>query len=106
MILFLLGAVAGLADQPLQTLTRDVSSKVSGNRASGLVSGVGKGLVGVITKPLGGAAEFVSQTSLGLLHSSGLRESNLPVFSSTVITASALKNSVAKAARYESNGSL
>ena len=33
--------------------------------ASELVSGVGKGLVGVFTKPIGGAAEFLSQTGQG-----------------------------------------
>jgi len=33
---------------------------------------VGKGLVGVVTKPIGGAAGLVSQTSLGLLEGTGL----------------------------------
>ncbi|KAL4227239.1 Vacuolar protein sorting-associated protein 13B [Mactra antiquata] len=68
----LLGAVAGLADQPIQSLvdTEDSQSKTS--TASGLVTGVGKGLVGVFTKPIGGAAEFVSQTGQGILHGTGL----------------------------------
>ena len=68
------GAIAGLADQPLQTLT-GVSTQqppTPTQRATGLVSGVGKGLVGAITKPLGGAAELVSQTSMGLLQGTGL----------------------------------
>lgn len=33
--------------------------------ASGIVSGLGKGLVGVFTKPIGGAAELLSQTGYG-----------------------------------------
>lgn len=37
----------------------------AGSRAKGVISGVGKGLVGVFTKPIGGAAELVSQTGYG-----------------------------------------
>lgn len=67
------GAVAGLADQPIQTLIQDTpSARGAGRAATGLVSGLGKGLVGVVTKPLGGAAELVSQTGYGLLHGTGL----------------------------------
>lgn len=33
--------------------------------ATGIVSGIGKGLVGVFTKPIGGAAELLSQTGYG-----------------------------------------
>ncbi|GFR62926.1 vacuolar protein sorting-associated protein 13B [Elysia marginata] len=77
----LLGAVAGLADHPMQTLL-DPQGKPGGGEerrgsspastASGIMTGVGKGLVGVLTKPIGGAAEFVSQTGQGLLHGTGL----------------------------------
>ena len=35
------------------------------------MSGVARGLVGVVTKPLGGAAELVAQTGQGLLHGTG-----------------------------------
>ena len=69
------GAVAGIADQPLQTLTgagEAGSAATPARSATGLVSGVGKGLVGAITKPIGGAAELVSQTGLGLLQGTGL----------------------------------
>ncbi|KAK3772280.1 hypothetical protein RRG08_039097 [Elysia crispata] len=77
----LLGAVAGLADHPMQTLLgpeagagvleeRRGSSPTS--TASDIMTGVGKGLVGVLTKPIGGAAELVSQTGQGLLHGTGL----------------------------------
>ncbi|GFO46200.1 vacuolar protein sorting-associated protein 13b [Plakobranchus ocellatus] len=81
----LLGAVAGLADHPMQTLLGAEGGGGGGggvleerrgsspsSTASGLVAGVGKGLVGVLTKPIGGAAEFVSQTGQGLLHGTGL----------------------------------
>ncbi|KAG5271733.1 hypothetical protein AALO_G00183420 [Alosa alosa] len=40
----------------------------------GVISGVGKGIVGVFTKPIGGAAELVSQTGYGILHGAGLWE--------------------------------
>ena len=34
-------------------------------RARGVISGVGRGLVGAVIKPLGGAAEFVAQAGQG-----------------------------------------
>ena len=37
----------------------------AGSTARGVISGVGKGIVGVFTKPIGGAAELVSQTGYG-----------------------------------------
>lgn len=37
----------------------------------GLVTGVGLGLVGVVTKPLSGAAELVARTGQGLLQGAG-----------------------------------
>lgn len=68
----LLGAVAGIIDQPLQTFHQ------SGGRSSfpvgavtGLISGVSKGIVGIVTKPLGGAAELVSQAGQGILYGTG-----------------------------------
>lgn len=58
------GAIAGIADQPIQGVLS--SQLLSDNSlASGFVTGVGKGLVGVVTKPIGGAAEFLSQTGQG-----------------------------------------
>ncbi|XP_041362052.1 vacuolar protein sorting-associated protein 13B-like [Gigantopelta aegis] len=74
--LSLLGAVAGLADQPIknvisnQTQTERPTSRSSA--ATGIVTGMGKGLVGMVMKPIGGAAEFVSQTGQGILHGTGL----------------------------------
>jgi vacuolar protein sorting-associated protein 13B len=70
-MLSVLGAVAGVADQPLQGLFR--AESVS-DVTSGLITGVGKGLIGVVTKPLGGAMELVSQTGQGILQGTGLGE--------------------------------
>ena len=70
------GAIAGIADQPLQTVAGgDAGRSISAiQTATGLVVGVGKGLVGVVTKPIGGAAGLVSQTSLGILEGTGLSQ--------------------------------
>jgi hypothetical protein len=62
----LLGAISGIAHHPLQAIVHQNSSPLSG-----LVTGVGLGLVGVITKPLSGAAELVAMTGQGLLHGAG-----------------------------------
>lgn len=70
-MLSVLGAVAGIADQPLQGLFRAESV---GDATSGLITGVGKGLIGVVTKPLSGAMELVSQTGQGILQGTGLGE--------------------------------
>ncbi|CAB0041010.1 unnamed protein product, partial [Trichogramma brassicae] len=61
----LLAAVAGLAHHPLQQVWSGEAS------TRGLVSGVGRGLVGVVTKPLSGAAELVALTGQGLLQGTG-----------------------------------
>ncbi|XP_046401566.1 vacuolar protein sorting-associated protein 13B [Ischnura elegans] len=66
----LLGAVGGIVYHPMQSMVNE------GSQGS-IVSGVGKGLVGVITKPLSGAAELVALTGQGLLHGTGW--SNLPL---------------------------
>ncbi|XP_061571778.1 intermembrane lipid transfer protein VPS13B-like isoform X1 [Cololabis saira] len=69
----LLGAIAGIVDQPMQNFQRTWEMQSSaGSKAKGVISGVGKGLVGVFTKPIGGAAELVSQTGYGILHGAGL----------------------------------
>ncbi|CAK9795272.1 Intermembrane lipid transfer protein VPS13B [Anthophora plagiata] len=61
----LLAAVAGLAHHPLQQVwSGEVTTK-------SLVTGVGLGLVGVVTKPLSGAAELVALTGQGLLQGAG-----------------------------------
>ncbi|XP_077951726.1 intermembrane lipid transfer protein VPS13B isoform X2 [Gasterosteus aculeatus] len=69
----LLGAIAGIVDQPMQNFQRNWELQSSaGSKAKGVISGVGKGIVGVFTKPIGGAAELVSQTGFGILHGAGL----------------------------------
>ncbi|XP_064782923.1 intermembrane lipid transfer protein VPS13B-like [Oncorhynchus masou masou] len=69
----LLGAIAGIVDQPMQNFQRGSEMQSSaGTKAKGVISGVGKGIVGVFTKPIGGAAELVSQTGYGILHGAGL----------------------------------
>ncbi|XP_062322182.1 intermembrane lipid transfer protein VPS13B [Osmerus eperlanus] len=69
----LLGAIAGIVDQPMQNFQRTWEAPNSaGSTARGVISGVGKGIVGVFTKPIGGAAELVSQTGYGILHGAGL----------------------------------
>ena len=64
-----LGAVAGVADQPMQELFR---AENLSDVTTGVVTGVGKGLIGVVAKPLGGAMELVSQTGQGILQGTGL----------------------------------
>lgn len=60
------GAIAGIVDQPMQNFQRNWEMQSSaGSKAKGVISGVGKGIVGVFTKPIGGAAELVSQTGYG-----------------------------------------
>ncbi|KAL8578845.1 hypothetical protein ACOMHN_022138 [Nucella lapillus] len=79
--LSLLGAVAGLVDQPLQSVLAQQAEEKPASaswRAGSIMAGVGKGLVGVITKPIGGAAELLSQTGQGFLQGSGLRKQVVP----------------------------
>ncbi|KAJ8868198.1 hypothetical protein PR048_032007 [Dryococelus australis] len=61
----LLGAIGGIAHHPLQSVLSDGASP------RGLAAGVGRGLVGAVTKPLSGAAELLALTGQGLLHGAG-----------------------------------
>jgi hypothetical protein len=68
----MLSAVAGLVDQPMQSV---LSAPASASRArvlAGVAAGVGRGMLGVLVKPLGDAMELVHSTSQGLLGSAGL----------------------------------
>ncbi|XP_068616522.1 intermembrane lipid transfer protein VPS13B-like [Brachionichthys hirsutus] len=77
----LLGAIAGIVDQPMQNFQKNWEMQSSaGSKAKGVISGVGKGIVGVFTKPIGGAAELVSQTGYGILHGAGLWHLPKPVY--------------------------
>ncbi|KAK4875062.1 hypothetical protein RN001_011484 [Aquatica leii] len=61
----LLGAVGGIAHHPLQSVLEDGASPAS------FVTGVGLGLMGIIAKPLSGAADLVALTGQGLLQGAG-----------------------------------
>ncbi|KAG1659991.1 Vacuolar protein sorting-associated protein 13B [Nymphon striatum] len=54
----LLGAVAGLVDKPMQNVINNESTI---HAVSGVVSGLSQGMLGIVTKPIGGAAELVAQ---------------------------------------------
>ncbi|XP_064651739.1 intermembrane lipid transfer protein VPS13B-like isoform X2 [Lineus longissimus] len=95
----LLGAVAGLADQPLQSIQQTSSpdrASSSTQKAAGFISGVGKGLIGVVTKPVGGAAEFVSQTGQGLLHGVGMAKLSKTIYPSISMPTDTAVNSTVK----------
>ncbi|KAF5396274.1 hypothetical protein PHET_10956, partial [Paragonimus heterotremus] len=79
--LCLLGAVAGLADHPLQVLFKAMDNPIGGSNYDDrpdvlsqsrfvwtALGGLGRGLVGAVVKPVAGMAEFVAQTGTGLLH--------------------------------------
>uniref|UniRef100_A0A8D2L3K4 Vacuolar protein sorting 13 homolog B n=1 Tax=Varanus komodoensis TaxID=61221 RepID=A0A8D2L3K4_VARKO len=75
----LLGAIAGIVDQPMQNFQKTSEAQASaGHKAKGVISGVGKGIMGVFAKPIGGAAELVSQTGYGILHGAGLSQHPKP----------------------------
>ena len=63
--LYNLGAIGGLAHHSIETLVTDGLSPLK------LIGGVGVGAIGVVTKPLGGAAELVAKTGKGLLRGVG-----------------------------------
>ena len=64
------GAVAGLADKPIKNVIASqetIDRNQSKSTATGIVTGMGQGIIGAFTKPIGGAAEFVSRTGQGYL---------------------------------------
>ncbi|XP_068242883.1 intermembrane lipid transfer protein VPS13B isoform X1 [Palaemon carinicauda] len=70
----LLGAVGGLVHQPMQAIMNE------GVTASTVVGGVGKGLVGIVTKPIGGAADLIVHTGQGLLQGAGWHQEQVAKF--------------------------
>jgi len=60
-------------DQPIQSIQRAVDQQYFPTTAAvtGLISGVSKGIVGVVAKPVGGAAELIAQAGQGLLYGTG-----------------------------------
>ncbi|CAM4767409.1 unnamed protein product [Rotaria magnacalcarata] len=71
--LSLLGAIAGLAEQPLASFRNRPDSQTA---TTTMLSGVGKGIVGIFVKPVGGVAQLISQTGQGILYGTGLM--NIP----------------------------
>lgn len=70
--LSLVSAVAGVVDQPMRSVQMvDDSAGLTGYLRS-MLTGFGKGLLGVVTKPVGGAFQLVSQTGQGFMNSTGL----------------------------------
>lgn len=69
--LSLISAVAGLVEQPLQSFLR---MDESAGTTTTLLKGVGKGLLGVVTKPVGGAMDLVSKTGHGIMRGTGLAQ--------------------------------
>jgi hypothetical protein len=60
------GAATGVVTMPLR------SGVQSGWALSSVLKGVGKGLVGVIAKPVGGAADLIAEASDGIRQSAGM----------------------------------
>mmetsp|Transcript_22359 Transcript_22359/g.41901 ORF Transcript_22359/g.41901 Transcript_22359/m.41901 type:complete len:316 (+) Transcript_22359:1-948(+) len=66
------GAATGIVSQPL-------SSGSDGSWGlSSILKGVGKGLVGVVTKPISGAADLIAQTSDGIMQDAGIGPASGP----------------------------
>ena len=65
----LLGAVAGIVDHPISNIQ---NAETTREAFTGAAKGFGKGLVGIVAKPIGGAMELVSQTGQGILVGTGL----------------------------------
>ena len=86
----ILGAFGGLAHHPLQVLLTDGVSPAK------LVASVGKGLIGMVAKPLGGAAEFIALTGQGLLMGSGWTKERYKVRSAIPNLVVDIKSSVLK----------
>ena len=57
----MIGAIGGIVHQPMQ------AAMMEGGGPSSIVSGLGKGLLGAVVKPIGGAADLLVHTGQGLL---------------------------------------
>lgn len=65
-------AVAGVVEQPLSSIHQTIDGSSMGYTKS-ILSGVGKGLLGVVTKPVGGALQLVSYTGHEIINSVGFK---------------------------------
>ena len=71
--LSMMSALAGVVDQPMRSVQAASKTEASvRGYTKGVLKGVGKGLLGMVTKPVGGALQLVSQTGQGLMGSAGL----------------------------------
>ena len=57
-----MGAIGGLVEQPIQSV----------HNSDSIIKGVSKGLIGLVTKPVGAVADLVNQTGQGLLRITGV----------------------------------
>jgi len=64
-VIFSVGAIGGMAHHPIQAVMEEGASPL------GIVTGIGKGLFGVVTKPVGATVELVAMTGQGLLQEAG-----------------------------------
>lgn len=71
-----MSAVAGLVEQPLHSIIERQEQEdtvATHGYTRSIVTGVGKGILGVVTKPVGGALQLVSQTGRGIIGITGLK---------------------------------
>ena len=66
-LISIMGAIGGLAEQPIQSV----------HNSDSFIKGVSKGLIGLVTKPVGAVAELVNQTGQGLLRITGVNRAPL-----------------------------
>ena len=67
-----MSAVAGVVEQPMQSVHHMESEDTTGYARS-MLTGVGKSLLGIVTKPVGGVFQLVSQTGHDIINSVGFR---------------------------------
>lgn len=61
-LISIMGAIGGLVEQPIQSV----------HKSDSIIKGVSKGLIGLVTKPVGAVADLVNQTGQGLLRITGV----------------------------------
>ena len=71
--IILLGAIGGIAHLPLENVSQSTNTT---EVIAGVLSGLGKRFIGLVTKPAGGAMKLISQKSQVMMYTTGL--SNTP----------------------------
>ena len=66
-LISIMGAIGGLAEQPIQSV----------HNSDSILKGLSKGIIGLVTKPVGAVAELVNQTGQGLLKIAGINRITL-----------------------------